>query len=441
MNNLVPTRVNPDYYYNDKRINDELILNDDVDANNEDNNILSLEKKFIVKQRYIILSSLDRDWYNLDSSVTPFNYTAKLGMENDNEVNIFTSNTVKNVVSLAATKLLLPNKKLFVDYSLLQDSLSYKPYILIDINEGDYTNEGTNSTVNNAIAVMNSATPVSRTFCELNYLEYKNINGAVKNYYNNPVSNLSILNIQMKTQLNQFPFEINDVLSIDSIYSSGTNLNEKLNIRTSTFFSNQYQTGDIIKVKNYVYRDDGYNEANDFNSYINREKGHKIIDIKNSNYAYFTITQSGTTITQHNNGDTDFNDRSFASGDAGDTDKIVVYADGSTATVTHSSGTVLASSITKTITSPEKIYLKSATEVQHYNNILVISIPHTISTNTGTIVEESWWTSLKSKSSTEDDSAASGDSGGKLINTFLQSHLFLSIGYLDHENVVSSQLV
>lgn len=437
MNNLVPTRVNPDYYYNDRRINDSIIFEEEND-NEETTDILSLENKFIVKQRYIVLSSLDRDWYNLDNSVTPFNYIAKLGMKNDNEVNIFTSNIVKNVVSLAVTKLLLPNKRLFVDYSLIQDSLSYKPYILIDINEGDYTNEGTNSTVNNAIAVMNSATPVSRTFCELNYLEYKNINGAVKKYYNNPISNLSILNIKMKTQLNEFPYEINDVLTIDTIYSSGSNLTEKLNIRTSTFFSNEYLTGDIIKVKNYVYRDDSYSEAVDFNSYINREKGHKIIDIKNSSFAYFTITQSGTTITQQGSGNTDFNDRAFASGD---TDKIIVYEDGTTAIATYSSGTAISSNITKTISSVQKIYLKSTTQVQHYNNILVISIPHTISTNTGAIVEETWWTSLKSKSSTEDDSTASGDSGGKLINTFLQSHLFLSIGYLDHENVVSSQLV
>jgi len=435
MNNLVSTRINPDYYYNDKRINDNLILEDEGE---EENDILPIDRKLIVKQRYIVLSSLDRDWYNLDSSVTPFNYTAKLGMNNENDVNIFTLNNVKNVVSIAITKLLLPNKKLYVDYSSIQDSLSYKPYILIDINHGDYTNEGTNSTVNNAIAVMNPATPVSRTFCELNYLEYKNINGAVKNYYNNPVSNLSILNVKMETQLEQYPFDINDVLAIDSIYSSGTELTEKINIRTTTYFSNQYQTGDIIKVKNYVYRDDSYDEATDFNSYINRDKGHKIINIKNSNFAYFTITQSGTTITQQGSGNTDFNDRAFASGD---TDKIIVYADGTTAIATYSSGTAITSNITKTITSAEKIYLKSATEVQHYNNILVISIPHTISTSTGGIVEDSWWTSLKSKSSTEDDSAAYGDSGGKLINTFLQSHLFINIGYLDHENVVSSQLV
>jgi hypothetical protein len=437
MNNLVSTRINPDYYYNDKRVNDNLICEDEYE-DKEEHNILSIDRQLIVKQRYIVLSSLDRDWYGLDSSVTPFNYTAKLGMNNDNDVNIFTLNTVKNVVSIAITKLLLPNKKLYVDYSSIQDSLSYKPYILIDINHGDYTNEGTNSTVNNAIAIMNSATPVSRTFCELNYLEYKNINGAVKNYYNNPVSNLSILNVKMETQLEQYPFDINDVLAIDSIYSSGTELTEKINIRTTTYFSNQYQTGDIIKVKNYVYRDDSYDEATDFNSYINREKGHKIIDIKNSNFAYFTITQSGTTITQQGSGNTDFNDRAFASGD---TDKIIVYEDGTTAIATHSSGTVISSNITKTISSVQKIYLKSTTQVQHYNNILVISIPHTISTSTGGIVEDSWWTSLKSKSSTEDDSSASGDSGGKLINTFLQSHLFINIGYLDHENVVSSQLV
>lgn len=435
MNNLEPTRVNPDYYYNNKRINDNLIFEKE-DNNEETIDMLSLENKFIVKQRYIVLSSIDRDWYNLDSSVTPFNYTAKLGIANNDEVNLSTSNTVKNVISLGVTKLLLPNKKLYIDYSLIQDNLSYKPYILIDINEGDYTNEGTNRTVNNAIAIMNTLTPISRTFSELNYLEYKNINGAVKKYYNNPVSNLSILNIKMKTQLNQSPIELNDVLSIETIYSSGTNLNENLNIKTTTFFNNQYQTGDIIKVKNYVYRDDGYSEANNFNSYINREKGHKIIGIKNSSFDYFTITQSGTTITQHNNGSTDFNDRLFIEGD---TDKIVVYSDGSSATVTYNNGTVITSSITKTITSPEKIYLKSITQVKHYNNILIISIPHTISNSTGEIVVDSFWNSLKGKSDTED--IDSSDSGGKLINTFLQSHLFLTIGYLDYENVVSSQLI
>ena len=142
MNNIVQSRINPDYYYNDKRINDNLILENNEEEDHEENNILLLDRKLIVKNRYIVLSSLDRDWYDVDSSINPFNYTAKLGMNDENDINIFTLNTVKNVISIAVTKLLLPNKNLYIDYSLIQDSLSYKPYILIDINEGNNTNEG-----------------------------------------------------------------------------------------------------------------------------------------------------------------------------------------------------------------------------------------------------------------------------------------------------------
>lgn len=438
MNNLVATRVNPDYYYNDKRLDDDLIYDDDdIDENNKD--IIELGTKLQVKQKYLVLSSLDRDWYNSASDINPFNYKAKIGTGNDDDINIYTMNIIKNIVSIAITKLLLPNKKMIIAYSNQIEYISHHPYIMVDINHGSNTNDGTNININNAVGILNTITPTNKLFSEVNYLEYKNINGATKNYYNNPISNLSTLDIKIKTELNQDPTTIIDVLSIDTIYSSGSNLTEVLNIKTSTYFNNQFQISDIIKIQQYVYREtETYTEGVNFNDYINQETGHKIIGLKNSGYAYFTITQSGTSITQTGAGNTDFNDRAFASGD---TDKIIVYADGTTAVATYSSGTVLTSSITHTITSSAKIYLKSTTAVSNYNNIIQIGIPHSISTSTGAIVEDSWWSSLKTKSSTEDDSSSSGDTGGKLINTYLQTHLFINIGYLDHENIVSSQVV
>jgi len=440
MNNLVATRVNPDYYYNDKRIDDDLIYDsddDNIDENNKD--IIELGIKLQVKQKYLVLSSLDRDWYNSASDINPFNYKAKIGTGNDDDINIYTMNIIKNIVSIAITKLLLPNKKMIIAYSNQIEYISHHPYIMVDINHGSNTNDGTNININNAVGILNTITPTNKLFSEVNYLEYKNINGATKNYYNNPISNLSTLDIKIKTELNQDPTTVTDVLSIDTIYSSGSNLSEVLNIKTSTYFNNQYQISDIIKIQQYVYREtDTYTEGVNFNDYINQDTGHKIIGLKNSGYAYFTVTQSGTSITQTGSGNTDFNDRAFASGD---TDKIIVYADGTTAVATYSSGTVLTSSITHTITSAAKIYLKSTTVVSNYNNIIQIGIPHSISTSTGAIVEDSWWGSLKTKSSTEDDSSSSGDTGGKLINTYLQTHLFINIGYLDHENIVSSQVV
>ena len=441
MNNLISTRVNPDYYYNDKRIDDDLIYNDENDDNIDENykDIIEVGTPLQTKNKYLVLSSLDRDWYNSSADTNPFNYKAKIGTNNDNDVNIYTLNIIKNIVSLGIIKLLLPNKKMIIGYSNQVEFISHHPYIMVDINHGINTNDGTNSNINNAIGILNTITPTNKLFSEVNYLEYKNINGATKNYYNNPISNLSTLDIKIKTELNQNPTNVNDVLSIDTIYSSGLNLTEVVNIKTSMYFNNQFQISDIIKIQNYVYREtDTYTEGVNFNDYINQETGHKIIGLKNSGYTYFTITQSGTSITQTGAGNTDFNDRAFASGD---TDKIIVYADGTTAIATYSSGTVLTSSITHTIPSSTKIYLKSITAVSHYNNIIQIGIPHSISSSTGAIVEDSWWGSLKTKSSTEDDSSSSGDTGGKLINTYLQTHIFINIGYLDHENIVSSQVV
>tara|TARA_B110000967_G_C18823557_1_gene530062 strand:+ start:107 stop:1441 length:1335 start_codon:yes stop_codon:yes gene_type:complete len=444
MNNLVSTRVNTDYYYNDKRLDDDIIYEDiengeDIENYEDSNELIGLGNKLQVKQKYIVLSSFDRDWYNCPSSINPFNYKAKIGINTDNDINIYTMNIIKNIVSVGIIKLLLPNKKMLIEYSNKSEYISHHPYIMVDINHGNNTNDGTNSNINNAIGILNTITPTNKLFSEVNYLEYKNTNGSVKNYYNNPISNISILDIKIKTELNEDPIDINDVLSINTIYSSGLNLTEVLNIKTSTYFNNQFQISDIIKIQQYVYREtDTYSEGSNFNNYINKNTGHKIIGLKNSNNSYFTITQSGNTITQTGSGNTDFNDRAFTSDD---TDKIIVYEDGTTSVATYSSGTELTASITHTLPSAVTIYLKSSSTVSHYNNIIQIGIPHTISTNTCSIVEDSWWTSLKSKSSTEDDSSSSDDSGGKLINTYLQTHLFINIGYLEHENIISSQLI
>lgn len=438
MDNLIPTRVNPDYYYHEKHINDDIIFSKELEE--EDNNI---EKRIENRKKFIVLSSLDRDWYNNSTDINPFNYVAKIGNYlNDNENNdLFTMNTIKNIKSIEIVKMILPNKNILIDYSNKERAISFEPYILVSLNQNNSTNDGTSDIINKASGVMCVITPISKSFSEVNYLEYKNINGAFKNYYNNPISSLSHLEVEIKTQLNQNPFSVCDVLDISTIYSSGSDLNEVLNIKTSKFFDDQYQVSDIIKIKNYVYRDTNTypNESSSFNNFINRESGHKVIDIKNSNFTYFTITQSGTTITQSGLGNTDLNDRAFIAGDA---DKIIVYEDGTRGIVaSYSSGGVIVSNLSKTISSPQRIFLTSTNEVSHFNNTLVISIPHSVSTTDGTLSVDELWTNLKVKSDTEDDSSASGDSGGKLINTYLQSYLFINVNYLEYENVISSQVI
>ena len=293
MNNLVATRVNPDYYYNNKKMDDPIIF----DTNKSEKYQNEEPKTLQTKNKFIVLSSLDRDWYN-NSTITPFNYTAKLG--NDRTTcDLTTENDIKNIVSIKVIKLILPNKQITIDYSNSKTTISYNPFIIVNLNQNNTTNEGTSEIINKASGIMTSLNSISKVVSDIEYLEYKNINGAVKNYYNNPISNISQLEVEIKTQLNQNPIAINDVLGITTIYSSGSNLTEQLNIKTETVFNDQYQIGDIIKIQGYVYRDTNTwnDESTLFNNYINRLEGHKIVDIKNSNLSYFTIAQSGTTIT------------------------------------------------------------------------------------------------------------------------------------------------
>ena len=177
MNNFVATRVNPDYYYNDKRIDDDLIYDgdeNDNDLNENNKDIIELGTKLQVKQKYLVLSSLDRDWYNSASDINPFNYKAKIGTGNDDDINIYTMNIIKNIVSIAITKLLLPNKKMIIAYSNQIEYISHHPYIMVDINHGSNTNDGTNININNAVGILNTITPTNKLFSEVNYLEYKN---------------------------------------------------------------------------------------------------------------------------------------------------------------------------------------------------------------------------------------------------------------------------
>lgn len=437
MNNLIPTRVNPDYYYNKKKDSELDIFNED-DKDDKYNNEFKEPLKYTIKQKFISISSLDRDWYNNITGVNPFNYNVKIG---DN--GSFTLlNNIKNIVSLEIVKMILPNKNINIEYSKETFNLTDEPYFTVELSGFDNVNDGTNHQKNKATSIMSSITPIPKSTNEINYLEYKNINNSIKKF-TNPISNLTNLEIKIKNQLDEYPLDLTDILNITNIYSSNDedetlNLHNVINIKTTEYFNNQYKIGDVIKCQDYVFRDTS-NEvvttANDFNDFINRTKGHKIIDLKNSNYSYFTITQSGTTITQYKDANTHYNDRSFASGD---TDSIIVYEDNTVAFATFSNTTTITSSYSKTITTPERIYLKSASQLLNYYNIIVISIPYTISTSA--ISLESWWSTLKSTSIIEEDASQTGDSGGKLINTHLQSHLFINVNYLEYENAITTQL-
>ena len=324
----------------------------------EKKNLLNIRKKV-----FIAISSLDRDWYNL--SETPFIFKVKFNdLGNSTYTNI--TNNIKNIVSIKLEKSIIPNKNLNITYTSTSNTLDNYPFIIVDVGDINDVIYGSNDNLSSSLAVMSAITPILKASSENRYLEFKNLNNSIKEYYDNPIASLSDLEIKIKNHQGNNLTDIQDVLTIDTIYNSGSDTSEFLKIKTTTYFGSEYQVGDIIIIKKYVYREtDTYSEATNFNNFINRTEGHKIISL------------------------------------------------------TSSSGSSLS----------------------HYNNLISISIPHSVSTSTGELVLDNWYTSLKTKSATDDDSSSSGDTEGKLINTNLQTNLFINIEYLEKNNLIKSELI
>ena len=137
---------------------------------------------------------------------------------------------------------------------------------------------------------MSTIVPVPKLTADFKSLEFKNINLSKKDFSLNPLSTLSYLKINIKNQLGFSPTkDVQDVLEIDGIVKDGAGVSQYLYIQTKTYFSDEYQTGDIIKIKNYRKIDkdsgnivDASSEAQQFNAFINREEGHQIIEITNT---------------------------------------------------------------------------------------------------------------------------------------------------------------
>jgi hypothetical protein len=327
-----------------------------------------LKKKKLLnirKKVFIAISSLDRDWYNL--SETPFIFKVKFDdLGNNTYTNI--TNNIKNIVSIKLETSIIPNKNLNITYTSTGNTLDNYPFIIVDVGNINNVIYGSNNNLSSSLAVMSAITPMLKAASENRYLEFKNLNHSIKEYYDNPIASLSDLEIKIKNPQGSNLTDIQDVLTIDTIYNTGSDSSEFLKIKTTTYFGSEYQVGDIIIIKNYVYRetDTYFSAATDFNNFINRIEGHKIISL------------------------------------------------------TSSSG---------------------SSSLSHYNNLISISIPHSISTTNGELTLDSSYTELKTKSSTDDDSSSSGDTGGKLINTNLQTNLFINIEYLEKNNLIKSELI
>lgn len=282
---------------------DQYDVNDfDIDSESDISDLSAHEmEKVIIKDINVLVSSLDRDWFNRDDE-TIYNFQVHLGTnynntdftrETDAQGNlikeIFSSENFlnvkykfKNVVSVGLERLIVDNRKFNIEYTDVNRDFADYPYLSVSVDNLDSLVYGTNETSSKAIGIMVAKTPilVSSLGGSAHY-EFTNIISNPKQFYNNPLASLNKLNINITNPTGQAPNTIKDVLTVSNCGFNGAS-KEFITIQTSTnFYEEEFKEGDIIQFKNFVFNSSQDNTYS-FNEFINRKEGHRIINTDNA---------------------------------------------------------------------------------------------------------------------------------------------------------------
>lgn len=269
-------------YLNNNDKNGDDYYSDDSDYEEVDKMKILDKSNLIYRDVVVMVSSMDRDWVNRTDE-TPFNFSVKLGGAGKIDGYLTTRYTPRNIVSIGIDRMILDNRNMGLSYSNSFVNMTKIPYLIVNVDGINDVVSGTNSKIDNAIGFMTPAIPLPSAYASSNFIEFKNIIGKGKEFLNYPVASIGKMDISIKTQLGGTPNILYDVLDIENITYDRTDesnvATEYLVIQTSMWFHpRNYGEGDIIKIQNYEYRDTGvYDEATDFNNFINRDEGHKII--------------------------------------------------------------------------------------------------------------------------------------------------------------------
>lgn len=234
------------------------------------------------KTGYIIINSGDRNWYLDNTRETAYNFRVVYGNNSfysstNQNLNILVNDTLTNVKSIMCQKIVIPNRKISNQYKS-----SDQPFILLNVDNIEQVSDASNNKLQNALAILSPNTAITYND-DIRYLEFININEQYKKI------NKTIPYMDIKIQrsdgitINNDGYQ-NDILSIEQIvYDTGNTI---LDVKTSTYFHEyDYKVGDIIKIRNYSFRESSLNyyETALFNDYINRSEGHIIQSISQSN--------------------------------------------------------------------------------------------------------------------------------------------------------------
>jgi len=277
------------------------------------------ERKYVNKENLIIINSADRDWYN-NSQDSRYQFHVKFQPETDS-LDCGIQSIFRNIVTFELIRVLMPvenfiipfDRRIFIDYKSL-------PYIVLNIDEIEGLYNGTNSNTNQAFAqllwdkdhtsevivdaqqegsdgtVAAHSKSYSRQF-KRGFSSMAPMSFEKKTFYPTPLSSLNRLTMSLETPYGESILNHPDVLDILSV--SLVNLeypglleisdangfpfktsNDIIEIKTYTYFNNRvFKIGDMIQIKGFKFNQ-SITDTNLSESFINRNKGHFIINLE-----------------------------------------------------------------------------------------------------------------------------------------------------------------
>jgi hypothetical protein len=305
--------------------------------------LLSLQRELQPKYRervnYIIVNSVDRDWAN---STRETRYNFKVNFKpNSAHTGAGILDLYRNVTSVELVNAIIPQDcvNLPFDSRVYIDILNF-PYLLLQIPEFSDVFRGTNSHNDRAFSVLIfdkqhdssvlstdfisgsntsivNTSPTTQFYREYRKTFYKYTPAYFekKVYDNMPLASLSHMTLILNTPAGENLNSLNDVLTISAVqestalgsigntleYDSATSYpndasfatRKYIRIQTSSSFSSKlFRLGDLIKIEGYALTGAAsYNST--FTQFINREEGHYILNLDQSN-----ITTSNANANQ-----------------------------------------------------------------------------------------------------------------------------------------------
>jgi hypothetical protein len=236
--------------------------------------------------RIIVLNSLDRDWFN-DTNSSPFNFEVSFTSMNASNIAVI-EESFKNITSIEIPSFIISNS-LQDDYyhSNAHIRPTNNPYLLVEIDDIIESSRGTNKYLDASMGIFTPSDIVSETTNDIKNIEYRNTGDIKKIYLPTPIPTLSDLKVKIRDNKGTI-LPINDVIGVNGIYVNNepllNNGSDALIVRTGTFFTeNEFIGKDNVMFKNYNYHNMSYSESYQYENFINREEGHKVIAISKSN--------------------------------------------------------------------------------------------------------------------------------------------------------------